>query len=335
MPDDETMNYDSTNQRLKMLYLRDIFLKYTDEDHPLTRSQIEQMLEELGISERRKAFSGDVEALKSYGMDIQSTTGRNAGYKLVSREFELAELKLLADAVSSARFLTSSKAAALLKKLAGLCSENEAKQLRRSVYVTDRSSGSSSHLLYSVDRIQQAISEEGEKHKIRFRYFEYDVNKKKKYRVPDRVCTPYALVWDNTYYYLVAWNDHRGCCSNYRVDRMENVEITTEKARPIDRDFDLSEYVRAHISMFSGEEIEVRLHCRSGLVNAVLDRFGMGVRMIPDKDGEGFVAYVNVVASKPFFSWVFQFGGDAEIIAPENVRQEYLEMVENVRNGMK
>lgn len=335
MPDDETMNYDSTNQRLKMLYLRDIFLKYTDEDHPLTRSQIEQMLEEMGISERRKAFSGDVEALKSYGMDIQSTTGRNAGYKLVSREFELAELKLLADAVSSARFLTSSKAAALLKKLAGLCSENEAKQLRRSVYVTDRSSGSSSHLLYSVDRIQQAISEEGEKHKIRFRYFEYDVNKKKKYRVPDRVCTPYALVWDNTYYYLVAWNDHRGCYSNYRVDRMENVEITTEKARPIDRDFDLSEYVRAHISMFSGEEIEVRLHCRSGLVNAVLDRFGMGVRMIPDKDGEGFVAYVNVVASKPFFAWVFQFGGDAEIIAPENVRQEYLEMVENVCNGMK
>lgn len=116
---------------------------------------------------------------------------------------------------------------------------------------------------------------------------------------------------------------------------MENVEITTEKARPIDRDFDLSEYVRAHISMFSGEEIEVRLHCRSGLVNAVLDRFGMGVRMIPDKDGEGFVAYVNVVSSKPFFAWVFQFGGDAEIIAPENVRQEYLEMVENVRNGMK
>lgn len=335
MSEKDEQTYDATRQRLKMLYLRDIFLKYTDEEHALTRSQIEQMMEDIGISERRKAFSEDVEALRSYGMDIQSTAGRNAGYKLVSRDFELPELKLLADAVCSAKFLTNSKSAGLLKKLSGLCSESEAKQLRRNVYVTERSGVSSSHLLYSVDRIQQAISEEGEKHKIRFRYFEYDINKKKKYRVPDRVCTPYALVWDNTYYYLVAWNDHRECYSNYRVDRMENVEIISERARPIDRDFDLSEYVTTHISMFSGEETEVRLHCRKELVNSVLDRFGMNSRIIPDKDGEGFVVYVNVVAKPPFYAWVFQFGGGAEILDPENVRQEYIEMLDRVREGME
>lgn len=334
MAENNEMNYDATRQRLKMLYLRDIFLKYTDEEHSLTRSQIEQLMENIGISERRKAFSEDVEALRQYGMDIQATNGRNADYKLVSRDFELPELKLLADAVCAAKFLTNKKCEELLKKLAGLCSEEEAKQLKRNVYVTDRPGANSTHLLYSVDRIQQAISEEGTKHKIRFRYFEYDVNKKKKYRVPDRVCTPYALVWDNTYYYLVAWNDHRECYSNYRVDRMENVEITDEKARPIDRDFDLSEYVTTHFSMFSGKETEVRLHCRKDLVNSVLDRFGMNTRIIPDKDGEGFVVYVNVVVKAPFYSWVFQFGGAAEILGPEAVRQEYIEMLDRVRDGL-
>ena len=331
MPEKDEMNNDAARQRLKMLYLRDVFQKYTDEEHSLTRTQIEQIMEELGISEKRKAFSEDVEALKSYGMDIQSTSGRNAVYKLASRDFELAELKLLADAVCSARFLTSNKSAALLKKLYGLCSEYEAKQLRRNVYVTDRTGYS---VLYNVDRIQQAINGDGDKHKIRFRYFEYDIHKKKKYRVPDRVCTPYALVWDNTYYYLVAWNDHRECYSNYRVDRMENVEITEEKARPIDRSFNLSEYVNTHISMFSGEPVEVRLHCRKELVNSVLDRFGMNTRLIPDSDGEGFVVYVNVVASKPFFAWVFQFAGGVRIMEPANVRSEYAEMLKDVLNGL-
>lgn len=331
MSENEEIKVETSMQRAKMLYLRDIFLKYTDEEHSLTRGQIQQLLDELGISEKRKVFSEDIEALRSYGMDIQSTNGRNAGYKLVSRDFELAELKLLADAVCSARFLSNTKAAALLKKLSSLCSENEAKQLKRNVYVTDRAGYS---LLYNVDKIQQAITGDGEKHKIRFRYFEYDINKKKKYRVPDRICTPYALVWDNTYYYLVAWNDHRECYSNYRVDRMENVEIISDKARPLDRNFNLSEYVNTHISMFSGEATEVRLHCSKELVNSVLDRFGMNTRLIPDKDGEGFGVYVNVVASKPFFAWVFQFGGGVQILEPENVRQEYIDMLDKVRRGM-
>ncbi|MBP0982833.1 MAG: WYL domain-containing transcriptional regulator [Oscillospiraceae bacterium] len=322
-------------QRLKLLYLRDILLRYTNENQSLTRTEIEEMLNELGISEGRKAFAEDIDALKSYGMDIQSTVGRKAGYRLASREFELAELKLLADAVSSAKFLTSGKAAELIKKLSGLCSESEAAQLCRNVYVTDRTGISSSHIMYSVDTINQAISAKGTKRKIRFRYFEYDIHKKKKYRVPDRICTPYALVWDNTHYYLVAWNDHRECYSNYRVDRMENVEIIREKARPIDRDFDLSEYVRTHISMFSGEETEVKLRCSKEMVNSVLDRFGMKTRFIPDKDEEHFVVYVNVVAKSPFFAWLFQFGEKAQLLGPDSVRKEYAEMLDKVRSGIE
>lgn len=318
-------------QRLKMLYLRDIFLKYTNENQSLTRTQIEEKLEEYGVSEGRKAFAEDVEALRLYGMDIQSTTGRTASYQLASREFELAELKLLADAVSSSKFLTVNQSAELLRKIETLCSEGEARQIKRNVYVADRTKQPNKGVLYNVDTIHRAISGEGGRFKISFRYFEYDINKKKKYRDKTRMCSPYALVWDRDHYYLVAWNDNRECYSNYRVDRMEAVKITDEPARPVDRDFDLAEYVTTHLSMFSGEETHVKLRCHNSIVNAVFDRFGMDIRIIPDPDGEHFTAYTSVVPKPPFFSWLFQFGGKATVLEPEPVRQEYIEMLDRVR----
>lgn len=321
-------------QRLKLLYLREIFLKYTSENESLTRNQITDLLSDIGISEGRKAFAEDIEALQSYGMDIRSTTGRTASYQLVTRDFELAELKLLADAVSSAKLLSDSQSRELLKKLSSLCSEKEADQIKRTVYVYGRKrQNSNKAVLYNVDTIQRAITTSPKK-KISFRYFEYDMRKNKKYRDHERVVTPYSLVWDRDHYYLVAWNDHRECYSNFRVDRMDNVEIIDEPARKPDPDFDLEEYTLTHISMFSGEEKEVVLRCDKTLVNAVLDRFGMGVRLVPAEDGESFTLYTPVVPSDPFFAWVFQFGGKAQILGPEDVRSEYARMLDRVRNGM-
>ena len=195
---------DTSAQRLKLLYLRDIFQKFTSETEALTRNQITDILLDYGITEGRKAFSEDVEALQKYGMDIRMTMGRTASYQLMTRDFELAELKLLADAVSSAKLLSESQSAALLKKLSTLCSDKEAAQIKRTVYVSGRvRQNSNKAVLYNVDTIQRAISSAPKK-KISFRYFEYDMRKNKKYRDEARVCTPYALVWDNDHYYLAA-----------------------------------------------------------------------------------------------------------------------------------
>ncbi len=330
MPKEKELPVDVNTQRLKMLYLRDIFLKYTSETQSLTRQQIEEKLADMGVSEGRKAFAEDIEALRQYGMDIQATTGRTASYQLMSRDFELAELKLLADTVSSSKFLTMNQSAELLRKIESLCSEGEARLIRRNIFVADRTKQPNKGVLYNVDTIHRALSGDNGKFKISFRYFEYDVNRRKKYRDKPRICSPYALVWDRDHYYLVAWNDHRECYSSYRIDRMESVKITTEPARPLDRDFDLAKYVTTHISMFSGEEAEVKIRCDKSIVNAVLDRFGMDVRMIPDKDEEHFTLYVNVVAKQPFYAWLFQFGGKAVVQSPEWVRQEYIDMLKNV-----
>lgn len=326
---DEIIPGNTYAQRLKLLYLKDIFLKYTNDNQALTRTQIEEKLEEFGVSEGRKAFAEDIEALRAYGMDIQATTGRTASYQLSSREFELAELKLLADAVGSSKFLTVKQSADLLEKIESLCSEGEAREIHRNVFVTGRPKQPNKAVLYNIDTIHRAIAGENGKFKIAFKYFEYDVNKKKKYRDKPRKCSPYALVWDRDHYYLVAWNDHRECYSNYRVDRMESVRITEEPAKPLEHDFDLASYVTTHISMFSGEETEVKLYCDKSIVNAVLDKFGMNVRIIPDNDGEHFTVFLNVVTKAPFYAWVFQFGGKATVVAPDEIREEYLDMLRN------
>lgn len=136
MPKESRLPGEGNAQRLKMLYLRDIFLKYTNENQSLTRQQIEEKLADLGVSEGRKAFAEDIEALRQYGMDIQSTNGRTASYQLMSRDFELAELKLIADVISSSKFLTYNQSAELLHKIENLCCDCDAMQLRRNVFVT-------------------------------------------------------------------------------------------------------------------------------------------------------------------------------------------------------
>ena len=201
--DDKVKN---ANNRLKILYLYKIFLDKTDEQHYLTMSDIVNQLKLYGISAGRKALYEDIEALKAYGLDIITIKGRVSAYYVASRDFELPELKLLADAVSSSRFLTEKKSSELLKKIENLSSVHEAKQIQRQVYVTNRVKAMNERIYLNVDVIHRAIAENK---KIKFRYFDYNLQKKKTYRAGSRVCSPYALAWDDERYYLIAYYDKR------------------------------------------------------------------------------------------------------------------------------
>ncbi|MGN1422754.1 MAG: helix-turn-helix transcriptional regulator [Oscillospiraceae bacterium] len=316
-----------TEQRLKILYLYDILRKYTDEEHSLTMPEIIAKLDELGISAGRKAIYDDIEALKSYGADIISGRGRSSGYYLASRDFELPELKLLADAVSSSSFITEKKSRELLQKIEALASVYEARQISRQVFNADRVKTLNERIYISVDRIHRAIAL---KKQISFRYFEYDISKRKKYRDGVRVCSPYAMTWDNGRYYLVAFYEKRpDSLTNFRVDRMDDVEITDIAAKPLSPDFSLSDYLGSTFSMFSGETRDVRLRFHNSLVNAAIDRFGKQIRISRDDD-EHFSFRVSVKPEAPFFGWLFQFGKNAEIVAPEDIRRKYADCLREV-----
>lgn len=322
----------TTHQRLKILYLYKILLEKTDEQHYISMPEIISQLELYGISAGRKAIYEDIEALKTFGLDIVQLKGNSSGYYVASRDFELPELKLLADAVSSSRFLTEKKSSELLKKIESLSSVYEAKQIQRQVYVTNRVKAMNERIYLNVDVIHNAIAD-GKK--IKFKYFDYDLEKKKKYRDGIRICSPYALAWDDERYYMIAFYDKRDCISNFRIDRMESVEILDEKAKPKPEKFIVADYMNSSFSMFSGETQDVKLRFDNKLINAVIDRFGKNITIVADGDSH-FTVRVKVKAEQPepFFGWLFQFGTMAEIVEPCELRLKYIQHLKLVLSQM-
>lgn len=317
----------NSNQKLKMLYLQNIFMKYTDEEHSLTIAEIIEMLAEYGVSVERKTLYNDIQLLKGFGLDIVMNNGKQYSYYLASRDFELPELKLLADAVASSRFLTDKKSRELLRKIEDLASVYEGKQINRQVYVTNRVKSMNERIYINVDIIHRAIQE---KKQISFKYFDYDLEKKKRYRDGLRVASPFALTWDDERYYLVAFYPKRpDNYTNFRIDRMEEIEILEDKVAKVPKDFSLSEYMNSTFSMFSGEIRDVKLRFRNFLINAVLDRFGKSVIIIPDGD-DHFTVNVKVRLGAPFYGWMFQFGENASIVRPSDVKQQYIDMLHSV-----
>lgn len=319
-------NEKNSIQRLKILYLYKIMLEQTDENHHITMSEIISQLELYGISAGRKALYEDIEALRIFGLDIKQLKGNTSGYLVASREFELPELKLLADAVTSSRFLTEKKSNELLKKIEGLASKYEAKQIQRQVFVANRVKAMNERIYINVDTIQRAISE-GKK--ISFKYFDYDLKKKKKYRDGLRICSPYALSWDDERYYLISYYEKYQKITNFRIDRMESVEVLEELSEPKPKDFNVAEYMKSSFSMFSGEAEEVKLRFDNSLINTVLDRFGNEITVIPDGDNN-FTVRVKVKAESPFFGWLFQFGSKVGIVEPIELKQKYKKQIEDV-----
>ncbi len=318
-----------TNQRLKILYLYKILTEQTDEQHQITMPEIIDALERYGISAGRKALYEDIEALRAYGVDIVSGRGASSGYAVVGREFELPELKLLADAVCSARFLTERKAQKLIAKLSRLCSVHEASQLRRQVCITGRSKEQNERIYITVDAIQRAIDEHKQ---ISFRYYRYDLNKRKVYRDSLRVCTPVALLWSEERYYLAAnYPKYPDRLTNFRVDRMERTEVLDIPAELPEEPFDPKTYQNATFTMFSGKTSLVRLRMDNALINAVIDRFGKDIAVMPDGDTQ-FLVTIPVKAEQPlpFFGWLFQFGAQAQIVEPAQLREQYCQTLADV-----
>lgn len=327
------MNESNAYQRLKILYLYKILFEQTDEYHSITMPQIIEQLDEYGFPAGRKALYEDIDALREFGVDIVSGRGKWAGYAIVSRDFEMPELTLLADAVVCSPFFTNKKAKELISKLEGLCSVHDAAQIDRKVYTSGRESFDNERIYLNVDAIHRAISE---KKKITFKYFDYNIRKQKVYRDGLRTCSPYALAWNEERYYLIAHYEKYGGISHFRVDKMEDVEITDEPCEKKPKDFRLSEYLKSTFSMFSGDDTEVQLLFENDLVNAVIDRFGKSVRMSRYDDGH-FTVRVSVRVDRPetFFGWLFQFGTKAKILAPVELAESYRKMLRSVLKNQK
>ena len=314
----------SDNQKLKIFHILDYLQHNSHADHPVRATELIEMLEKRGILCERKTVYSDIAALQDYGVDIVSIPGKNGGYYIASRNFELPELKLLIDAVQSSRFLTEKKSRELIEKLCKECSVHEAKLGRRDVLVSGRVKSMNETIYYNVDTIQEAI---GQNRQISFRYFDWNLDGTRKYREKDYVASPYGLCQDNENCYLLAFSDRHGITS-YRVDRMADIQLLSENRIPCPEltGKNLVEHANRLFQMFSGDAVDVKMRFHRSLVNVVIDRFGRDVMLIPDGE-DHFVFTARIAVSPLFLSWIIGFGSKAKILHPSSVADRCREVL--------
>lgn len=324
----------SENQKLKIIYLRELLLE-TDEDHPITMDQILMRLRERGVDAERKSIYSDLEALRVYGMDIGlKKLGRTAAYYLGMRDFEVAELKLLVDSIQAAKFLSEKKSLQLIKKLAALSSRHERELLNRQLYVLNRDKSQNETIYYAVDAIHAAIANDAQ---IRFRYWQYNVEKEQELRHNGKTyqVSPFALIWDDENYYLLAYDPETGICKHFRVDKMTHIAVRDEPrdGKEVFGLLNMSAYTKRNFSMFAGKEQLVTLRCDNSMIGVIIDRFGRSVSVTKQDDAH-FSVSVKIAVSPQFFGWLSSFEGKVVPIAPQEVREQYRAHLFNVLESL-
>lgn len=320
----------SPKQKQKLLLIADYFKDNTDENHTVTTPKLIEYLAANGIKAERKSIYDDIETLREYGMDIVRGPGVKSGYFLGSRDFELAEVKLMVDLVQSSKFITSRKSRELISKLQKLVGKHDASKLQRQVVVADRNKASNENIYYSVDVIHEAIASNA---RIKYHYFEWDINKQRHLRKNGQFyeVSPWLLTWEDENYYLLGYDGEAGMIKYYRVDKMLNIELTNKKrqGREEFEQIDVAAFSKKTFGMFAGEERTVRLIVDSYLAGAMIDRFGQDValRKIDDKRVQ---VRANVAVSPHFFGWITGFGKGIRIEYPEDVALEYKKYITEI-----
>lgn len=315
-----------TNQKFKLYRLAQIMLERTDDEHYITMPEIISQLGKYEITADRRSIYQDLRDLEALGIEVEGEPeGKGYHYHVVSRPFELPELKLLVDAIQSSKFITEKKTNELIRKLEKLVSRYEAMGLQRQVYVSGRIKTMNESIYYAVDTIHNAISEN---RKIRFQYYQWNVKKEMVLR-RDGACyhiSPWGLSWDDENYYLVGYDSDAGEIRHYRVDKMIHIRMSEEprEGKEHFRKLNMADYTRKSFGMFGGREQSVKLLVDNSLAGVIIDRFGKDVMMIP-ADGDRFTVNVTVMVSRQFLGWIFSLGEKVKILGPEDVTEQMRE----------
>ena len=321
--------------KLRPFYVAKLLYEQTDEDHYLTIAQIMEQLErDYGISTSRGTVGDDIKALQKLGVEIEVEPSTQKRFYLIGRRFDLPELKTLIDAIESARFIPKEKSATLVEKLGSLTSRYNTEKLVRNVDVENRIKADNEKIYYIMEALNDAINAQK---KVTFQYFTYNVKKEQKLKHEGCVyiLSPYKLIWNGDYYYVVGFSEKHGGIGSFRLDRIvRQPQILDEDSVQPPEDFDLNVYLNSMFRMYNGERKQIELVCDNSTMDAIIDKFGKDVTVYAN-DMQSFKAVVTTSLGNVFYSWIFGFGGKVAIKSPQDVREQYFEMVRKAYESLE
>ena len=313
------------NSKGRIIALYQLLMNETDEDHPMHSNEIMETLQGQGYSISRNTLHDDLKVLKSFDLDIITVISRDNSYFLGERKFEMPELKMLVDAVSSSRIIPAQRSEELIKKIGSMASCYQRKNLAPRIFISDRIKADNKQWNLTLDQLERAINQ---KKQVSFEYIDYATDKKKilKNNGEAYFCSPYTCLWNNDAYYVIGYSEKHAKVVSFRIDRMIHVKVTDQDAIQMPKGFDLSAFSKRIIKMYGGEEQEVELICDNELMKNLIDHFGDKFPVEKESDKK-FRVRVNVFTSPTFYAWIFQFVGKISIAAPDSVRREYNAML--------
>ncbi len=320
------------NSKIKFLVLLKILKKYSDEEHPLSAAELCKLIQKEGIEAERKSICRDITVLMHYGVDIIHTRQPKQGFFIAKRDFELPEVRLLMDAVIAAPFITNKKTAELTGKLCELLSCYQADAVLKQIYVEHRIKFENEEIYYNIDTINRAIVEHKQ---ISFFYHHRIIINQKAQLDEGRQFTisPYALLWENDKYYLAGNYDKYDTISNYRLDRMKQVELTSFNSRPFCEVssyleyFDTADYLKKTFNMYNGEQELIVLRCSNSLLETIIDKFGSEIEF-SCHDVNAFTVRAAVYVSDGLIDWLLQYGDRIIVQSPKSLKEEMIKRVE-------
>lgn len=311
-------------RKIKLLKLMELLRQDTDEQHPMTKTDICARLCSMGIQTDVRTLGRDVRVLREQGYEIMEVMiSHDKAYYIADRSFSIPELKILIDAVQAATFIPEGKSNDLIKKIAALAGSNEADVLTSNLVCFNTRKHSNEAIFYNVLFLEEALRE---RKKASFCYFDLNENKEKVYRKNHAryVVDPVALIYSDDNYYLMCYSEKHKGRTNYRLDRMDAVQ--TEDEQVCDKAKELvpgvGEYTEQVFRMYNGSEKNVTLEFSPSLIGPLLDKFGENVEI--ERIAEEVCRTKVVIQISPtFYGWVFQFNGKMRIVAPDVIRREF------------
>ena len=327
-------------QKFKLMKLYELLKQETDEDHPISRRELCRRLNELGISSNVRTLSIDIEDLQSAGFEVESfKRGKEKFYYVPEREMSLPELKIIIDALQAASFVTEKKTAELVEKVAAIGGSHKAELLKSNMVRFNTRKHTNEAILYSVNSIEDAIAR---RKKIAFNYFHLNKKAERVYVTTDSgdrkryYVEPVALIFNEDNYYLMAYNSkHPEGTANYRVDRMDRVEVVEESVlseEALAKIDGVAAFTEEAFKMFGGERETVVLRFDKQLIGPVFDKFGEDTPM-KSVDENTCEATVRVQIAPTFFGWLAQFGNQMKVLEPEGVKELYEVHVRKILDG--